>query len=68
MPQISVGETEDFDHALRRFRKMVDRDGIVQEFKSRTRESFKPSIRKKRKAFAAARRNKRRIKREMKYG
>ena len=56
MPGIIVGSNESIDSALRRFKKQVERGGVLSEVKRR--EYFeKPSEKKKKKLFAAKKRN-----------
>ncbi len=58
MSFIKVKEGERFDNALRRFRKIVEKAGIMQEL--RKREHYeKPSVKKKRKQIAAKKRARR---------
>jgi len=48
MPGIAVGNNESIDSALRRFKKQVEKGGILSE--ARRREYYeKPSVKKKRK-------------------
>lgn len=55
MAMIIVKEGERIDSALRRFRKAVDKSGVMADL--RKREYFeKPSIKKKRKQAAASKR------------
>ena len=55
MPGIVVGSNENIDSALRRFKKQVEKGGILSEV--RKREFYeKPSERKKKKLFAAKKR------------
>ncbi|MGH7799070.1 MAG: 30S ribosomal protein S21 [Thermodesulfobacteriota bacterium] len=55
MPGIVVGSNEKIDSALRRFKKQVEKGGILSEV--RKREFYeKPSERKKKKLFAAKKR------------
>ena len=55
MAEVTVGQNETFEAALRRFTKRVQQDGILAE--ARSREHFeKPSVRRKQKE-AAKRRN-----------
>lgn len=55
MPGISVGHQESIDSALRRFKKQVEKGGILSE--ARKREYYeKPSERKKKRQFAAKKR------------
>jgi small subunit ribosomal protein S21 len=52
---IKVKEGERIDSALRRFRKVVDKSGVMADL--RKREYFeKPSVKKKRKQAAATKR------------
>lgn len=55
MPGIAVGNNESIDSALRRFKKQVEKGGVLSE--ARNREYFeKPSERKKKRAHAAKKR------------
>jgi small subunit ribosomal protein S21 len=55
MAMITVKDGERIDSALRRFRKAVDKSGVMADL--RKREYFeKPSIKKKRKKAAASKR------------
>jgi len=64
MPGVKVREDETFENALKRFKKLCDRTGILSE--ARKREYYeKPSVKKKRKALAA---RKRALKRERETG
>jgi small subunit ribosomal protein S21 len=55
MPGIKVRETEPFEGALKRFKKQVEKAGVLSEV--RKREFYeKPSVKKKRKAIAARKR------------
>jgi small subunit ribosomal protein S21 len=53
--EIRLGENESIDSALRRFKKKIQRAGILSEVKRRERYE-KPSLRRKRKAEAARKR------------
>lgn len=55
MAQVNVGETESIESALRRFKKKVQKAGILSEIKRRERYE-KPSLKKKRKSEAARKR------------
>lgn len=56
MSLIKVGENETIDSALRRFKRKCSRDGIIGDL--RRKEYYeKPSIRRKKKAEAARKRN-----------
>jgi small subunit ribosomal protein S21 len=62
MPTIKVKENESFEFALKRFKKQVEKAGILTEL--RRREYFdKPSVRKKKKAAAARKRALKKLKR-----
>jgi len=55
MPGIRIKENESFENALRRFKKLVEKTGILSEI--RKREHYeKPSIKRKKKALAAKKR------------
>ncbi|HVY54783.1 MAG TPA: 30S ribosomal protein S21 [Thermodesulfobacteriota bacterium] len=55
MPGIVVGNNESIDSALKRFKKQVEKGGVLSEV--RRREYYeKPSERKKKKLFAARKR------------
>ncbi len=65
MPVVKAKEGERFDNLLRRFRKAVDKSGIMAEL--RKREYYeKPSVKRKRKAEAARKRAARQARRERK--
>ena len=56
MSTIRVGENETLDSALRRFKRMCSRDGIIGDL--RRKEFYeRPSVRRKKKAEAARKRN-----------
>lgn len=62
MPGIKIHDDEPFEIALKRFRKQVERAGVVSE--CRRREAYeKPSIKAKRKAAAARKRLMKRLRR-----
>ena len=55
MPVVKVKDNESFEQAMKRFKKTVEKAGILTEL--RRREYYdKPSIRKKKKAAAARKR------------
>ncbi|BAY76275.1 30S ribosomal protein S21 [Nostoc sp. DSM 114161] len=54
MAEIRLGENESIDSALRRFKKKIQKAGILSEIKRRERYE-KPSLRRKRKAEVARR-------------
>lgn len=55
MPEIRVGDNESIESALKRFKKKIQKAGILSEIKRRERYE-KPSIKKKRKSEAARKR------------
>jgi len=62
MPIIKLKDNEPFEVALKRFKKQVEKAGILTEL--RRREYFdKPSVRKKKKAAAARKRALKKLKR-----
>ncbi|MES2212578.1 MAG: 30S ribosomal protein S21 [Pseudomonadota bacterium] len=64
MAGIRVKEHEPFDVALRRFKRSVEKSGILSEV--RRRESFvKKSVQRKRALAAAVRRHRKRLQREV---
>jgi small subunit ribosomal protein S21 len=55
MPLVKVREGENFESAIRRFKKQCEKAGILTEV--RKREHYeKPSVKRKRKAIAAVKR------------
>lgn len=55
MSTVKVGDNENLDSALRRFKRKCARDGIIGDL--RKREAYeKPSVKKKKKAEAARKR------------
>ncbi|HEY4716957.1 MAG TPA: 30S ribosomal protein S21 [bacterium] len=63
MPIVIVKEDEPFENALRRFKKLVERAGILSELKRREYYE-KPSEVKKRKILASKKRVMRKARRE----
>ena len=58
MSEIRIGENESLENALKRFKRKCARAGVLAEV--RKREHYeKPSVRRKKKALAARRKNKR---------
>ena len=55
MPEVRVGDNESIESALKRFKKKIQKAGILSEVKRRERYE-KPSIKKKRKSEAARKR------------
>ena len=55
MPEVRVGENENIESALKRFKKKIQKAGILSEIKRR--ETYeKPSVKRKRKSEAARKR------------
>ncbi len=55
MSQVRIKENESLDNALRRFKRMTQKDGVIQEV--RKREHYeKPSVKRKKKSEAARKR------------
>jgi small subunit ribosomal protein S21 len=54
MPGVRVKENESFERALRRFRKRIEKKGILSDLRKHSRFE-RPSERKKRKRSAAKR-------------
>jgi small subunit ribosomal protein S21 len=64
MPIVRVKENEPFDVALRRFKRAVEKTGLLTEL--RAREFYeKPTAERKRKAAAAVKRQARRSSRDV---
>ncbi|MEI7475270.1 MAG: 30S ribosomal protein S21 [bacterium] len=55
MSEIQVGDNESIESALKRFKKKIQKAGILSEIKRRERYE-KPSVKRKRKAEAARKR------------
>jgi small subunit ribosomal protein S21 len=55
MTEVRLGENESIESALKRFKKKIQKAGILSEIKRRERYE-KPSARRKRKAEAARKR------------
>ena len=57
MAEIKIKENESLDNALRRFKRQCSKAGVLAEV--RKREAYeKPSVKRKKKAEAARKRNK----------
>ncbi len=62
MPVVKVKDNEPFEVAMKRFKKQVEKAGVLTEL--RRREYFdKPSVRKKKKAASARKRALKKLKR-----
>jgi small subunit ribosomal protein S21 len=59
---VKVREDESFEKALRRFRKQVDRAGVMKEMR-RHMQYQKPSVKRKKKALASRKRYMKRMNR-----
>lgn len=59
MPRINIKENEPLERALRRFKKKIEREGILRQVKAR-KHYEKPSVKKRRK-IREARKKKRRF-------
>ena len=55
MPEVRVRENESIESALKRFKKKIQKAGILSEIKRRERYE-KPSVKRKRKSEAARKR------------
>jgi len=67
MPGVKIKENESFESALRRFKKHVEKTGILSEI--RKREHYeKPSIKRKKKMLAAKKRAMKRMRKMMERG
>jgi len=67
MPGIAVREDEPFEIALKRFKKQLQRSGVLAEVKKR-RAYDKPSVKKKKKSLAARKRLLKKLRRTRRYG
>jgi small subunit ribosomal protein S21 len=52
VPSIRLRENEPFEAALRRFKKSIEKEGVLSEVKKREHYE-KPSVKRKKKAIAA---------------
>ena len=52
MAEVMIGENETLDNALRRFKRLVEKEGIISELRKRDHYE-KPSDKKKKRARAA---------------
>ena len=67
MPLIQLRDNEPLERALRRFKRLCERSGILGEVKRR-RHHEKPSVKRKRKAAAARKRLLKSRARERRFG
>lgn len=67
MPVVHVREEESFENALRRFKRKVEKAGVLTEL--RKRQHFeKPSVKRKRKAMQAKKKILRKLSEERRQG
>jgi small subunit ribosomal protein S21 len=67
MPVVVVRDGEPFESALRRFKKLCERTGILSEV--RKHEHYeKPSVKRKKKILAAKKRALKKLRRQMEKG
>ena len=63
MASITVEDSENLEKAIKRFKRMVEKEGIIREYKKR--EFYeKPTTERKRKAAAAVKRHAKKVQRE----
>ena len=67
MPVVHVREEENFENALRRFKRKCEKAGILKELKKR-QHFEKPSVKRKRKAVSARKKELRKLAEERKMG
>lgn len=58
MPKVHVKENEPLERALRRFKKKIEREGIIKQVKAR-KHYEKPSVKKRRKMREARKKRRR---------
>lgn len=60
MPYVKISETDSFENSMRRFKRMIDRSGLLTEL--RMRETYeKPTTMRKRKKLAAKKKLRRQL-------
>ena len=67
MPVVHVREEESFENALRRFKRKVEKSGILTELRKRQHYE-KPSVKRKRKAVQARKKMMRKLSVERRQG
>ena len=67
MPVVSVRDEENFENALRRFKRKCEKEGILTELKKRQHYE-KPSVKRKRKAMQARKKILRKLADERRQG
>ncbi len=60
MPSVKIKDNESFEIAIRRFKRTVERTGVLSELRMRLAHE-KPTTRRKRKFIAAVKRHKRNL-------
>jgi len=64
MPYVKIRENENFEGAIRRFKRIIDRCGLITEIRSR--EFYeKPTTERKRKKSAAIKRHQKKLRSQM---
>jgi small subunit ribosomal protein S21 len=67
MPAVNVRDDESFESALRRFKRKVEKAGVLTELKKRQHYE-KPSVKRKRKAIQAKKKIMRKLADERRQG
>ena len=67
MPVVHVREEESFENAVRRFKRKVEKSGILTELRKRQHYE-KPSVKRKRKAVQARKKMMRKLSEERRQG
>lgn len=67
MPVVQVREDESFENALRRFKRKVEKAGVLTELKKR-QHFEKPSVKRKRKTLQAKKKVMRKLQEERRSG
>jgi len=67
MPGVVVRDDEPFENAVRRFKKQLQRSGVLAEAKKR-RAYDKPSVKKKKKSILARKRLLKKLRRMRRFG
>ena len=67
MPAVQVRDEESFENALRRFKRMCEKSGVLTELKKR-QHFEKPSVKRKRKAIQARKKILRKLAEERRMG
>jgi small subunit ribosomal protein S21 len=67
LPVVQIREDENFENALRRFKRKCEKSGVLTELKKR-QHFEKPSVKKKRKAMQARKKVLRKMAEERRLG